>query len=44
MFTTYALDLSLSLGPYVGILLSAGLVFWLVSHRFNRSQHQVKRI
>jgi hypothetical protein len=32
MFTTYALDLSL--GPYVGILLSAGLVFWLVSRRF----------
>src|SRR5437879_8203019 len=31
MFTTYALDLSI--GPYVGILLSASLVFWLVSRR-----------
>jgi hypothetical protein len=42
MFTTYALGLSL--GPCVGILLSAGLVFWLVSRRFSRSHHQVKRI
>jgi len=42
MFTTYALDLSL--GPDVGILLSAGLVFWLVSRRHSRSRHQITRI
>ena len=42
IFATYALELSL--GPYVGILLSAGLVFWLVSRRFSRSQHQVTKI
>lgn len=41
MFATYALDLSL--GPGVGILISAVLAFWLASRRYGRSHHQLKK-